>query len=40
MTADVAGIAISTAHFIGGKRLASKRTFPVRSPIDGRHLAE
>ena len=40
MKADVAGIAVSTAHFIGGKRLASKRTFPVRSPIDGRHLAE
>ena len=40
MTADVAGIAVSTAHFIGGKRLASKRTFPSRSPIDGRHLAE
>src|SRR6185369_880288 len=40
MTADVAGIAVSTAHFIGGKRLASKRTFASRSPIDGRHLAE
>jgi acyl-CoA reductase-like NAD-dependent aldehyde dehydrogenase len=40
MTADVAGIAVSTAHFIGGKRSASRRTFTVRSPIDGRHLAE
>jgi acyl-CoA reductase-like NAD-dependent aldehyde dehydrogenase len=40
MTADVAGIAVSTAHFIGGKRFASKRAFPLRSPIDGRHLAE
>jgi acyl-CoA reductase-like NAD-dependent aldehyde dehydrogenase len=38
--ANVAGAEISTAHFVGGKRLASKRTFPVHSPIDGTHLAD
>ncbi len=39
-TATVAGVAVSTAHFIDGKRLASPRTFAVRSPIDGTHLAD
>jgi aminomuconate-semialdehyde/2-hydroxymuconate-6-semialdehyde dehydrogenase len=38
--ANVAGIEVSTAHSIGGKRVASRRTFEVRSPIDGGHLAD
>ncbi len=36
----VAGVAVSTAHFIDGKRVGSPRTFTVRSPIDGTHLAD
>ena len=28
------------AHFIDGKRVESKRTFEVCSPIDGKHLAD
>src|ERR1700676_470873 len=36
----VAGVDVSTAHFIDGKRVASKRTFQVCSPIDGKHLAD
>ncbi len=36
----VAGIDVSTAHFIDGKRVASKRTFEDCSPIDGAHLAD
>ena len=36
----VAGVDVSTAHFIDGKRVASKRTFEVCSPIDGKHLAD
>lgn len=39
-TAKVAGVDVSTAHFINGKRVESKRTFQVCSPIDGKHLAE
>jgi acyl-CoA reductase-like NAD-dependent aldehyde dehydrogenase len=39
-TAKVAGVDVSTAHFIGGKRVESKRTFSVESPIDGTHLAQ
>src|SRR3984957_7519929 len=35
----VAGGEVSTANFIDGKRVASKRTFEVCSPIDGKHLA-
>ena len=31
----VAGVRISTAHFINGKRVESARRFDVRSPIDG-----
>jgi len=38
--ANVAGVDVSTAHWIGGKRVPSPRTFEVRSPIDGRHLAD
>ncbi|HYL60204.1 MAG TPA: aldehyde dehydrogenase, partial [Candidatus Acidoferrales bacterium] len=36
----VAGVKVSTAHFIDGKRVESKRTFPNCSPIDGKHLAD
>ena len=36
----VAGVRVSTAHFIDGKRVESKRTFPNCSPIDGKHLAD
>ncbi len=36
----VAGAEVSTAHFIDGKRVESKRTFQVCSPIDGKHLAD
>jgi acyl-CoA reductase-like NAD-dependent aldehyde dehydrogenase len=39
-TAKVAGVEVSTAHFIDGKRVESKRTFAVESPIDGAHLAD
>lgn len=39
-TTKVAGVEVSTAHFIDGKRVASKRTFQVCSPIDGKHLAD
>ena len=39
-TAKVAGVDVSTAHFIDGKRVESKRTFSDASPIDGTHLAE
>jgi acyl-CoA reductase-like NAD-dependent aldehyde dehydrogenase len=38
-TAKVAGVDVSTAHFIDGKRVESRRTFAVHSPIDGKHLA-
>ncbi|HVP31766.1 MAG TPA: aldehyde dehydrogenase [Myxococcota bacterium] len=36
----VAGVEISTAHWIGGERVGSATTFPVASPIDGAHLAD
>jgi aminomuconate-semialdehyde/2-hydroxymuconate-6-semialdehyde dehydrogenase len=36
----VAGVEVSTDHFIDGKRVASKRSFETRSPIDGKHLAD
>ena len=39
-TSKIAGVDVSTAHFIDGKRVASKRTFADCSPIDGQHLAE
>jgi aminomuconate-semialdehyde/2-hydroxymuconate-6-semialdehyde dehydrogenase len=38
-TVTVAGVEVSTAHYIDGKRVESKRTFETRSPIDGAHLA-
>jgi acyl-CoA reductase-like NAD-dependent aldehyde dehydrogenase len=39
-TVKVAGVDVSTAHFIDGKRVESKRTFENCSPIDGKHLAD
>ena len=39
-TTKVAGVDVSTDHFIDGKRVASKKTFANCSPIDGKHLAD
>jgi len=39
-TARIAGVEVALSHFIGGKRVASRNTFEVRSPIDGSHLAD
>ena len=39
MSTEVAGAAIHTGHWIGGERVDGHETFPVRSPIDGRLLA-
>src|SRR5262245_3614352 len=36
---SVAGVEVSTAHWIDGKRVPSNRTFDDVSPIDGSHLA-
>ncbi|HAC58579.1 MAG: betaine-aldehyde dehydrogenase [Parvibaculum sp.] len=36
----VAGVEVSTDHWIGGKRVASKERFADFSPIDGSHLAD
>src|SRR5579871_6569173 len=36
----VAGVEVSTAHFIDGKRVESKQKFQLCSPIDGKHLAD
>ncbi|MGA6973626.1 MAG: aldehyde dehydrogenase family protein [Candidatus Binatus sp.] len=36
----IAGVDVSTDHFIDGKRVASKRTFANCSPIDGKHIAD
>jgi acyl-CoA reductase-like NAD-dependent aldehyde dehydrogenase len=38
--ATVAGVDVSTEHFIGGERVGSAAKFPVASPIDGAHLAD
>jgi aminomuconate-semialdehyde/2-hydroxymuconate-6-semialdehyde dehydrogenase len=38
--ADVAGVAIDTRHWIGGRRMASPGTFTDLSPIDEQPLAE
>jgi 5-carboxymethyl-2-hydroxymuconic-semialdehyde dehydrogenase len=38
--ADVAGVAVDTRHWIGGRRMASPRTFTDLSPIDEQPLAE
>ena len=37
--AEVAGVEVSTDHFIGGERVASAERFDDLSPIDGRVLA-
>jgi betaine-aldehyde dehydrogenase/5-carboxymethyl-2-hydroxymuconic-semialdehyde dehydrogenase len=39
-TAEVAGVEISTDHFIGGRRVGSRERFEVISPIDGQVIAE
>ena len=39
-TATVAGVEVSTDHFIGGERIGSEESFTDLSPIDGRPLAE
>lgn len=36
----IAGVEVSTDHWIGGKRVASKEKFANFSPIDGSHLAD
>ncbi|HEX3478195.1 MAG TPA: aldehyde dehydrogenase [Kofleriaceae bacterium] len=36
---ELAGIPISTAHWIGGRRVTSRSTFDDRCPIDDAHLA-
>src|SRR5512144_2421630 len=38
-TTRVGGVAISTDHWIGGERRASRERFDVASPIDGTPLA-
>ena len=38
--ARVAGVEISTEHWIGGTRIPSRRTFRDESPIDGAHLGD
>jgi acyl-CoA reductase-like NAD-dependent aldehyde dehydrogenase len=40
MTVRIAGVDVSTEHWIGGKRVGSRATFSDRSPIDGAHLAD
>jgi acyl-CoA reductase-like NAD-dependent aldehyde dehydrogenase len=43
MAADrtsVAGVEVSTDHYIGGRRIGSSERFEVISPIDGSHLAD
>ncbi|MGO9454584.1 MAG: aldehyde dehydrogenase family protein [Candidatus Binataceae bacterium] len=39
-TTKVAGVQVSTDHYIDGKRVASRETFQTCSPIDGKHLAD
>ncbi|MDP3327506.1 aldehyde dehydrogenase [Parvibaculum sp.] len=39
-TVAVAGVDISTDHWIGGKRVSSKQKFANLSPVDGSHLAD
>jgi acyl-CoA reductase-like NAD-dependent aldehyde dehydrogenase len=38
--ANVAGVGVSTAHWIDGRRIESERTFEVISPIDCSHIAD
>jgi acyl-CoA reductase-like NAD-dependent aldehyde dehydrogenase len=37
---NVAGVEVSTEHYIGGRRVASKDRFLNRSPVDGSELSE
>ncbi len=37
---SVAGVDVSTEHFIGGERVASETTFTDRSPLDAQPIAE
>jgi acyl-CoA reductase-like NAD-dependent aldehyde dehydrogenase len=37
-TTEIAGVRISTDHFIGNRRIGSPRSFEVRSPIDNKLL--
>ena len=37
---NVAGVEVSTDHYIDGRRVASKERFLDRSPVDGSALAE
>ena len=37
---NVAGVEVSTDHWIGGRRVASKEKFADFSPVDGSHLAD
>ncbi|MEP2830351.1 aldehyde dehydrogenase [Parvibaculum sp.] len=39
-TVKVAGVDVSTDHWIDGRRVSSKEKFPDFSPIDGSHLAD
>ncbi|HUE39316.1 MAG TPA: aldehyde dehydrogenase family protein [Candidatus Binatia bacterium] len=39
-TTEIAGAEVQTDHWIGGRRVASSDRFEVRSPIDGRTIAE
>ncbi|MCK9994047.1 MAG: hypothetical protein Dbin4_02567, partial [Alphaproteobacteria bacterium] len=39
-TVNVAGVEISTGHWINGRRIASQRKFANFSPVDGSHLAD
>ncbi len=39
-TAMIAGVEVSTDHWIGGERVPAAARFPVASPIDGTHLAD
>jgi 5-carboxymethyl-2-hydroxymuconic-semialdehyde dehydrogenase len=39
-TVEVAGVEVSTEHFIGGRRVGSRERFEVISPIDGEVIAE
>src|SRR6516165_11952740 len=36
----IAGVEVSTDHFIDGKRVESKRKFPNCSPINNKHIAD
>ncbi len=39
-TIDVAGVAVDTRHYIGGRRVASAQTYRNTSPIDGSFLGD